>query len=287
VPFHHVEARLVAAGVAHGAHRRQDLEIGRQVPVVVLQDLVAGHRVRPVLREGGQAELEEGGVLDQLAHAVGVVDSRQLHDDALAAGGLDDRLGDAVGVDAVADRLHRLIDRQVAQLRDLARQHREADAVGLLAAVEALQNALGGVEHGGLGLGGEAGHHEPGVAGALRLDVELALRIVLDLLRQARHVAVGLGPQRVLGVDLQHQVHAAPQVEPEVDLLARRIGGGSRRQDRGEDHQASPEQVALHGLPPFSASGSSPVIADFATFTFTLSAILSTTAAPAIAATSP
>ena len=39
----------------------------------------------------------------------------------------------------------------------------------------------------------------------------------------AGHVALGLGAQRVLGLHLEHQVHAALQVEAEVDLLLRRL----------------------------------------------------------------
>ena len=50
--------------------------------------------------------------------ALRIVDAGQLDDDAVAADALarDHRLGDAEVVDAVADRLHRLVDRQVADL---------------------------------------------------------------------------------------------------------------------------------------------------------------------------
>src|SRR5579864_2087042 len=282
-----VEQRRGAAGVAVAPLRGDDLDVVGHPAAEVLHDVLAGDRMSPVLRVDGDAEFEEGGVLDQLAHAIEVVDSRQLHDDAVAAGGLDDRFGDAVGVDAVADGLHRLVDRLVAQLGDVGGEHLEDHAVAPLAVVEARQDALGRLDHRGLRLGRQAGDHDAGVAGALRLDLELALGVVLDLLHQARHVGVGLGPQRVLGVDLQHEMHAAAEVETEVDLLLRRGGGGHRRQDRDEDQHSSPEQVAIHGLPPFSASGSRPVIADFATLTLTLSATLSTTMAPVTAATSP
>src|SRR6185369_14349114 len=71
-----------------------------------------------VVRDGGQrgggvragrsldqAELKNGGGLDDVLHARRIVDTGELDDDAVAALRGDDRLCDAEGVDAVADRL--------------------------------------------------------------------------------------------------------------------------------------------------------------------------------------
>ena len=51
---------------------------------------------------------------DQLLGALRILDAGQLDDDVVVALPLDDRLGDAELVDAVADRLQRLLDREFA-----------------------------------------------------------------------------------------------------------------------------------------------------------------------------
>jgi hypothetical protein len=93
-------------------------------------------------------------------------------------------------------------------------------------------------------LGGAAGDHEARVACPPARDAGDAL--VLGDLQEPRQVGVGLRPQRVLGVHLQHQVHSALEVEAEIDFLFRRIGqqhgGGGDRQDQ----QPAPEQIPFH-----------------------------------------
>ena len=66
-----------------------------------------------------QLELEQRGLADQRLGALGVLDARELDEDAVVALPRDGRLGDAELVDAVADRLHPLAHGEVAQLGSL------------------------------------------------------------------------------------------------------------------------------------------------------------------------
>jgi hypothetical protein len=196
------------------------------------------------LGDADDAELEEGGALDQLAHPVGVVDAGELHDDAVAARRLDHRLGDAVGVDAVVDRLLRLVDGGGAHLGGGLVAHRE-DQVLILPLDLPARQVLGDQLAGGVTrLRRRGGDGELPVAGAAPLQAGGAL--VLAEIEQPRHVGVGLGPQGVLGVDLQHEVHAPLQVEAEIDLFFRRIGQGNADHRHREDQQPAPEQITIH-----------------------------------------
>ena len=105
---------------------REDLDLGGELPVEVLQDL--GLRRRGALRRiGDEAELEQRGVLDQLLDALGIVDAGKLQHDAARAEplSLDHRLGDAEGVDPVADGLLGLAHRLLADVVVLLRLARE------------------------------------------------------------------------------------------------------------------------------------------------------------------
>ncbi len=101
-----IEAGLAALGIA-----LEDLGVVGDHPVIGLEQ---GRLV------GGRAGLDElpfqdGGDLDQLLDAVGVVDAGQLDDDLVVALPLDEGLGDAQAVDAVVDRFLGLVDRLVAE----------------------------------------------------------------------------------------------------------------------------------------------------------------------------
>src|SRR5690606_17299796 len=107
---------------------------------------------------------------------------------------------------------------------------------------------------------------------------------VARLLQQSLDDLVAIGAQRVGDPDPQHQVHAASQVEAQLDLLLRRPGARPHHHGDEQDQQTAPEQALVHSLVPRS---STCVIADFDTFTFTWSAILRTTTAPSMPAISP
>ena len=56
-------------------------------------------------------EFQEGGFLDDVLRSPRIVDTRQLHDDAIVARFLDDGLRDTELVDAVTHHLERVVDR--------------------------------------------------------------------------------------------------------------------------------------------------------------------------------
>ena len=81
---------------------------------------------------------------------------------------------------------------------------------------------------------------------------------VRQRLAQPLHLLLGLEPQRIVGLDAQHEVHAALQVEPELELLVHQPAGRrdavARRDDRidadareddedGEDRDDLPAKV--------------------------------------------
>src|SRR5262249_40028592 len=139
--------------------------------------------------------------------------------------------------------------------------------------------------HGVAGVRPDPGDLEAGVAQPARLEAG-DLR-VFGLAQQARHVGVGLGAQRVLSVYLEDQVHAAPKVEAQVDLLLGRIGEDHDGHGDRQDQQPTPEQIAVDFLSPLSPSPSREEIAALAIFTLTLSAIFRMTAGPSTETTSP
>ena len=103
-----VKAALVAARL--GA-RLDELEVLGDLPCLGGQQ--RGLRRGPAV---DQRKLQEGGVLDEVLDALGVVDPGQLHEDPVGALPRDQRLGNAELVDAVADGLHGLGDRIVLEL---------------------------------------------------------------------------------------------------------------------------------------------------------------------------
>ena len=150
-----------------------------------------------------------------------------------------------------------------------------------------VQSGQVGVDHlvdRGAALGGNAGRLEPAVLEPAHRHPGDAL--LAELAHQGLHVLVGLGAQRLVGLDVEHQVDAAAQVEPEVDLLLGRIGEQDAPHHHDEDGEASPDQAAIHVLTSGS-SCSSPAIADFAILSRTLSATLRKMTPPSVETTSP
>ena len=187
--------------------------------------LVRARRVRARL----EAELEVGGLAEDALGFGRVLHAGQLHHDAVAALLLDHRLGHAELVDAVAQRREVLVDRVVLHLLDLLRADREHEHE-LVAALlhEALELGHRVLDHAHRG-------------GARRLVRERGLdAITPDGPDQPAHARLAqlvlevrfvdrdpLGDGRI-GIDLQQEVHAAAEVEAELERRA-----ADRRQPRG------------------------------------------------------
>ncbi len=109
-----VEAGLRVVDAVAGQH---DLALDEHLRAVALDEEVAaeGHLARERLLERARVlvdhpDLERGGAAEDVLGARGVLHARELDDDAVAALLLDDRLGDAELVDAVAQDLDVLRD---------------------------------------------------------------------------------------------------------------------------------------------------------------------------------
>ncbi len=101
-------------------------------------------------------EAELGGLPDHLGGLAGVLDPRQLDDDAPLAGARQRRLGDAEGVDAAADHLERAVGGLAVGLHPLAVLGLQDD-LGAALEVEAEARCAGEGE--------DAGHAEHGQGG--------------------------------------------------------------------------------------------------------------------------
>ena len=145
-------------------------------------------------------------------------DSRQLDENLIAAALLRDaRLGDAELVDAPLDRLARLHDRLVAQRHLDVRLHRER--VGAVRAGAAVEVGLDFGRH--LPEGGVLGRRDAFDDEADRIgsrDVPDGDAARHQLRAQPLHLLLGRQPQRIVGLHAQDEVHAALQVEPELEL---------------------------------------------------------------------
>ena len=84
----------------------------------------------------------------------------------------------------------------------------------------------------------QAGHLDPG-HGNLRLH-ELLAQLVRSRLR--------LDAQRVVGLDFEHQMHAALEVESQMDLGPWRRKEKHREECHGGNNQDLPAKVLVHGL---------------------------------------
>ncbi len=120
------------------------------------QDLVQG------LRLVGNLELQERGLLHHRFGTLGIVDARELDDDAVVADLLHDRLGDAELVDARADDLERAIERIAHvghRLLGLVDLEREVHAALQVESALERDSAHGIVGEGAVTL--DALHHRP------------------------------------------------------------------------------------------------------------------------------
>ena len=111
-------------GLVEGVPARVDLAVGEQVRLPVIE-----------LQASGGADLGLG--------ALGVLHRWQADGDLLAARALDLRLGHAEGVDALAHRLDRVVDRLLGDLGDLRGRARLVDELDAALEVEAELGVLG------------------------------------------------------------------------------------------------------------------------------------------------
>ena len=68
---------------------------------------------------------------------------------------------------------------------------------------------------------------------------------VVELLAQPLHLLLGLEPQRIVGLDAQHEVHAALEVEAELELLVHQPAGRGRCRSapRRSDRRRRPQKM--------------------------------------------
>ena len=234
--------RLVhdVAGACGGAG--QHFQEGRQDVVVRLQRR-RGIGERAALDQG-QAELRRR--LDDLLGAIDFGHARKLDENLIVFGiARDDGLGDAELVDASLDGVARLIDRVP---REIARrgwfQPEDLECGGTIA-VAAVLPAIDAIEC-VRGVGGDPPERR-GIVDAIHLefagpgDVDAAKGHAG--LGQRRAQAFGgelrVQLQRLIGLDAQHEMNAAIEIQPEFDLLARRHDRPQTRDDDGDDDEES------------------------------------------------
>ena len=177
--------------------------------------------------------------------ALDVGDAGQLHENLIAVVALlrDARLGDAELVDAALDRLPRLHDGFVAQVHLDVRLHRER--VGAVAARSCDRSWPAPRRP-------PAGTPRPAPAARLRRGSASGRATrgssadalgLQQLLAQPLHLLLGLEPQRIVGLHAQHEVHAALQVEPELELLVHQPApaSGCRSARRRSDRRRPPK----------------------------------------------
>src|SRR5581483_10271087 len=152
----------VRVGDIGARHERLRLEQVRR-SILSVENLSAGRRpafqrVFDAVAIIDQLEFEQSRLLDELLRLFGILNAGQLDENFLLPLALDDRLADAELIDAVANRLERLLDRLVAQRAQLFLRERK--------------------------------NHVGGSAGNLRVDHrevgKLALLQVADLVRAGR-----------------------------------------------------------------------------------------------------
>ena len=163
---------------------------------------------------------ERRGATEDVLRARGVLDARQLHNDAINTLLLDDRLGDTELVDAIAQDRDVLLDSPCLDpaLRLLLDRRNQLQVGGRR--INALEHQVV-VECRGddLALGlpplGLVAETEDDVL-TFATDAGIADGLVAQEGAQVGDVAIGSLVERRLHVDLQHEVDAAAQVETEV-----------------------------------------------------------------------
>ncbi len=225
-----------------------NLGLGLRLPVhsPLVEDLVAlGELARQRLLGGrpivDELELEQRGLADERLRALRVLDPRELDEDPVLALARDRGLGHAELVDPVPDRLDALPNGEVRDPPHLAIGQREREAPRRL--VERSEVVAAEVSGRGRGLAPGLGRRElhddlvvvPGHAG----DGDALL---LERALEVRRRPVQLALDRLLDLDAKDEMHAAPEIEAQVDGLPGGVeiperGGG----DDGDETDTSPE----------------------------------------------
>src|SRR5262249_18025873 len=193
-----------------------------------------------------QLELEERGLANERLGARRVLHARQLDQDLIRALPGDGGLAPPELIDAVADRLEALTDRVVAQLADPTIAHHETEATGRLILIAHVERI-------------ELRHDGPGVVPRLRvrqLDRDRGIPFTRDpldgdplALERALEVlggAVGLARDVAIGLDAEHQMDTALEIQPEIDRALRRIQVPDRDGDDGDDEADAYPKVPRH-----------------------------------------
>ena len=222
---HEVKAGVAALGVAF-----DDLGVLGDGPVEGLQE--GGF----VGRRAGldQPPFQDGRGLDDALDALGVVDPRQLDDDLVAAVALDDGLGHAELVDAVADGLDRLVDGLVAQClhgHGLHGHRRRGPVEGVVPFAGEEVELLAGFAF-LVGVKSLQGQFARALAAG---DGAEGDRVFLKGVSQAQGHLVGVHAHGVLGQDLHDQVDAALEVQSQVDLVLNVHEHGDGQDGHGQD----------------------------------------------------
>ena len=225
--LHHVVdragvARPGAAGARHDVHALRHLAVDHQ------------RFLRRRRRAFDDLQLEEAGRSDDALRALDVGDAGQLDEDLVVALLRDARLGDAELVDAALDRLARLDDRLLAQVDLDVRLHRErVAAVHAAAAVEVRLHLVGGRPERRVLRRRHAVDLEMDRIGRVHVRDRDVAR--LQLFAQPLHLLLGHQPQRIVGLDAEHEVDAALQIESELELLVHQPARRRQMVARGQD----------------------------------------------------
>ena len=206
---------------------------------------------------------------------IDVGDAGKLHEDLIGALLRDARLRDTELVDAALDGLARLDNGFLPEVDLDVRLHRErVAAVHAAAAVEVGLDLVGRGPEGRVLCRRHRFDLEMGRVGRVHVADRNVAR--LQLLAQPLHVLVGHQPQGIVGLDAEHEVDAALQVEAELELLLHQPAGRrqvvARREDRidpqpeehdedSEDRDDLPAKVGhmfLYGFVGVSTTGGCP-----------------------------
>ena len=220
---------IEVAGIARAADAGDDLHPLRNAAVHHQLFFVAGDAFDDL-------QLEQTRRSDDRFRALDFGHAGELHDDLIAACALlrDLRLGDAQLVDPALDRLPRLDNGLIAQVHLHVRPHRErVRAVDSRPAVEVRRHFRRRLTK----------------RGVLRrrnaFDLELRRADAVDardgnvarpqLFAQPLHLGFRFQPQRIVGLHAQDEMHAAFEVETELQLLVLHPSGCRQVLPRGED----------------------------------------------------
>ena len=204
------------------------------------------HR-RPLIE---QLELEQRRLADQGLGPFGILNTRQLDQDAVLALTGDGRLGHAELIHAIADRLDALAHGEIGQPLDLGIGEHELEGPGgrvLVAAQEPSELVRRGQRVVPvLGRGELDGDRGTALAGDAGNADALALEGGLQILGRP----IGLAGDGLVGLHAQDQMDASLEVEAEVDRFLRRVEVPERPQDDdGNDRDPDPDP-SRHLSPP-------------------------------------